>query len=545
MASKFDVAMQRNPHLAEYVRRVQAELKEKPEFYEQLSRDMKELDWVNVIYPVGDPIFIHIYGRRAERKYRVIQPELTEKERRKYEKIKELIFIKAGYEPPHRTKEEFERQIERLLKDSVRITEEYEEFEEPTGFLAMFRKVKVPVTRLEYEKIDYYLKRDIIESGPLEPLLRDPYIEDIHAIGIEPIHLVHKVFETVETNVQFTSYDELDSYLRGMSERMGRPVSTGRPIVDGALPDGSRINIIYADDVSIKGASFTIRKFAAEPLSVTQLVKWGTFSPEIAAYLWMAIEYGKSLFISGETASGKTTTLNAIIPFIRYNHKVFTAEDTPEVHVPHEIWQRLLTREAGPKESRVEMFDLLKAALRSRPNYIIVGEIRGAEGNVAFQAMQTGHPVMATFHAASIKRMIQRLSSPPINVPVTFMDNLNIGVFQQAVYLRGRALRRVLSVEEILGYSSELGGVMTKSVFVWDPLRDEHIFRGLNNSYILEEKIAPLLGYADPRKIYDDLFLRAKIIRKMIAHNIFRYRDVVKIIFDFQKYGTEKLPFTV
>ncbi len=545
MASKFDVAMSRNPHLAEYVKKISAELKEKPEFYEQLSRDMKDLDWVNLIYPVGDPIFIHIYGRRAERKYRVIQPQLTDEEKKKFDKIKELIFIKAGYEPPHKTKEEFEKQIERLLKDSVVMVNEPTPFEEPKGYLAMFKKIKVPVTQVEYDKIDYYLKRDIIESGPLEPLLRDPYIEDIHAIGIEPVHLIHKIFETMETNVQFDTYDQLDSYLRGMSERMGRPVSTGRPIVDGALPDGSRINIIYADDVSIKGASFTIRKFAAEPLSVTQLVKWGTFSPEIAAYLWMAIEYGKSIFVSGETASGKTTTLNAILPFIRYNYKVFTAEDTPEVHVPHEIWQRLLTREAGPKESRVEMFDLLKAALRSRPNYIIVGEIRGEEGNVAFQAMQTGHPVMATFHAASIKRMIQRLSSPPISVPVTFMDNLNIGVFQQAVYLKGRALRRVLSVEEILGYSSELGGVMTKSVFVWDPLRDVHVFRGLNNSYILEEKIAPLLGYSDPRRIYDDLFLRAKIIKKMIAHNIFRYRDVVKIIFDFQKYGKEKLPFTV
>ncbi len=545
MAEKFEVAMKRNPHLARYVKKIQEELKEKPEFYEQLSRDMKELDWVNLIYPVGDPIFIHIYGRRADRKYVVVQPELNDEERIKFNKVKELIFIKAGYEPPHKTKEEFEKQIERLLKDSVRITNEFEKFTAPKGFLAMFKTVKVPVTQEEYDKIDYYLKRDIIESGPLEPVLRDPYIEDIHAIGIEHVHLIHKIFETMETNVQFNSYEELDSYLRGMSERMGRPVSTGRPIVDGALPDGSRINIIYADDVSIKGASFTIRKFAAEPISVTQLVKWGTFSPEIAAYLWMAIEYGKSLFISGETASGKTTTLNAIMPFIRYNYKVFTAEDTPEVHVPHEIWQRLLTRESGPKDSRVEMFDLLKAALRSRPNYIIVGEIRGEEGNVAFQAMQTGHPVMATFHASSIKRMIQRLSSPPISVPVTFMDNLNIGVFQQAVYLRGRALRRVLSVEEILGYSSELGGVMTKSVFVWDPLRDEHIFRGLNNSYILEEKIAPLLGYSDPRKIYDDLFLRAKIIKKMIAHNMFRYRDVVKIIFDFQKFGTEKLPFTV
>ena len=542
---KLDIAVKRNPHLGVYIDKVKKELKEKPEFYEQLSRDMRDLEWVNLIYPVGDPIFIHIYGRRAERKYVVIQPQLTDEELKKYMKIRELIFIKAGYEPPHKTKEEFERQIERLLKKSTIITDEFVPFEEKKSFFSLFKEVKVPVTAEEYDKIEYYLKRDIIESGPLEPLLRDPYIEDIHTIGIDPIHLIHKVFETLETNIQFRSYDELDSYLRSMSERMGRPVSTGRPIVDGALPDGSRINIIYADDVSIKGGSFTIRKFAAEPLSVTQLVKWGTFSPEIAAYLWMAIEYGKSIFVAGETASGKTTTLNSIIPFIRYNYKVFTAEDTPEVHVPHEIWQRLLTREAGPKESRVEMFDLLKAALRSRPNYIIVGEIRGAEGNVAFQAMQTGHPVMSTFHASSIKRMIQRLSSPPINVPVTFMDNLNIGVFQQAVYLKGKSLRRVLSVEEIIGYSEELGGVMTKAVFVWDPLRDEHIFRGLNNSYILEEKIAPLLGYADPRKVYNDLFLRAKIIRKMIEHNIFRYRDVVKIIQDFQKFGTEKLPFTV
>ncbi len=542
---KMDIAIKRNPHLGVYIEKVKKELKEKPEFYEQLSRDMRDLEWVNLIYPVGDPIFIHIYGRMAQRKYVVIQPQLNDEELKKYLKIRELIFIKAGYEPPHKTKEEFERQIERLLKKSTVITDEFVPFEEEKSFFSLFKEVKVPVTTEEYDKIEYYLKRDIIESGPLEPLLRDPYIEDIHTIGIDPIHLIHKVFETLETNVQFRSYDELDSYLRGMSERMGRPVSTGRPIVDGALPDGSRINIIYADDVSIRGGSFTIRKFAAEPLSVTQLVKWGTFSPEIAAYLWMTIEYGKSIFVAGETASGKTTTLNSIIPFIRYNYKVFTAEDTPEVHVPHEIWQRLLTRESGPKESRVEMFDLLKAALRSRPNYIIVGEIRGAEGNVAFQAMQTGHPVMSTFHASSIKRMIQRLSSPPINVPVTFMDNLNIGVFQQAVYLKGKSLRRVLSVEEIIGYSEELGGVMTKAVFVWDPLRDEHIFRGLNNSYILEEKIAPLLGYADPRKVYNDLFLRAKIIRKMIEHNIFRYRDVVKIIQDFQKFGVEKLPFTV
>jgi flagellar protein FlaI len=161
MGMKVDLAIKRNPHLGRYIEKVTKELNERPEFYEQLSRDMKDLDWINLIYPVGDPIFIHIYGRRGDRKYRVIQPELTDEEKIKYNKIRELIFIKAGYEPPHKTKEEFERQIERLLKDSTIIVEEPVPFEEKKGFMSMFKKIKVPVTQEEYDKIEYYLKRDI------------------------------------------------------------------------------------------------------------------------------------------------------------------------------------------------------------------------------------------------------------------------------------------------------------------------------------------------------------------------------------------------
>ncbi|WP_276968375.1 type II/IV secretion system ATPase subunit, partial [Metallibacterium scheffleri] len=236
-----------------------------------------------------------------------------------------------------------------------------------------------------------------------------------------------------------------------LSERIGRPVSDKVPIVDATLPDGSRLSIVYSSDVSIRGPSFTIRKFSDIPISIIQLVKYNTMSAEEAAYLWLALEYGQSIFVCGETASGKTTVVNALVPFIRPESKIFSAEDTPEIRCPQPAWQQLVTRERGAEESRVTLFDLLKTALRSRPNYIIVGEIRGAEGSMAFQAMQTGHPVIATFHAASVKRMIQRFTGTPINIPVTFMDNLNIALIQQAVYVNGKFLRRTTSINEIEG----------------------------------------------------------------------------------------------
>ncbi|RLF88812.1 hypothetical protein DRN82_05615, partial [Thermococci archaeon] len=185
----------------------------------------------------------------------------------------------------------------------------------------------------------------------------------------------------------------------------------------------------------------------------------------------------------------------------------------------------------------------LKAALRSRPNYIIVGEIRGVEGAIAFQAMQTGHPVMSTFHAGDIKKMIQRFTGSPINVPITFIDNLNIALFQQAVYVKGKFLRRVLTVVEIEGYYEELGGVATRNVFEWDPVNDKHIFRGMNNSYILERKIAEIAGYEDPKDIYDELFLRARIIQRMVELKIFNYWDVYREIKAFYQRGIEGLSF--
>ncbi|MCZ7372820.1 MAG: type II/IV secretion system ATPase subunit, partial [Candidatus Methanoperedens sp.] len=324
-----------------------------------------------------------------------------------------------------------------------------------------------------------------------------------------------------------------------------RPVSDFRPIADGALPDGSRINIIYSQEVSRRGSSFTLRKFSATPSSITQLVRWGSISSEIGAYLWLCIENGMNVFASGETASGKTTALNAILPFINSTGKVYSVEDTAEVLAPHEVWQQMITRETGPKNTQVDMFSLLKLALRSRPTYVIVGEIRGVEGAVAFQAMQAGNSVMATFHASSVKKLIQRITGDPIKVPVTFIDNLHVVIILQAVYRQGVFLRRCVSVEEIEGYMEESKGVITRAVFQWDSINDKHHFRGLNNSYILENIIAHKLGYADRKKIYIELELRAKILKKMVELNIVDYYKVKDIVWSFERNGIDGLPFTV
>jgi flagellar protein FlaI len=548
MKEELVAACEKNPHLQEYLDRLIEQGLSLPDFEIQLSRGMSDLDYPNIMYPVGDPIFIHIQGD-AEKgivKYIAIEPWLLESELKKYDKIMDAVLEKAPQEPVPENEAELEKMIIKLLDNSIQITDNVVETAKPS-FIDSIIKVenKVKLSQYEYDKILYYIKRNIIGSGPIEPLIRDPYLEDIHSIGVSGVHIVHKIFDMLETNLTFGSKNRLDDWLRGMSERIGRPVSESNPIADGALPDGSRINIIYSDDVSRRGSSFTMRKFSEVPVSIIQLINWGALDVNMAGYLWICMENGMSIFFSGETASGKTTMLNACLPFISSKHKIYTAEDTAEVQPPQAVWQQLITREQGPPESHVDMFKLLKAALRSRPNYIIVGEIRGAEGSVAFQGMQTGHPVLATFHASAVTKMIQRLIGDPINIPVTFIDNLNVAMILQAVYRKGKFLRRCISMEEIEGYYEEAGGVVTRAVFQWDAGSDKHHFRGLNNSFVLENKIADRLGYEDKREIYEDVFLRAKILQRMREEKIEDYYEVLKIIWDYQEKGLDGLPFPI
>ncbi|EMA00118.1 type II/IV secretion system ATPase subunit [Haloferax denitrificans] len=496
----------------------------------------------NIIYPLGGPVFCQIYGNFGETtKYYTIEPEMDDDELEVFARVKDKLLERSVSKPAPEESADYEERIEELLSEIVHIEGDDRG---PLGSVAKRLDVAgIEVSQTTYDKIQYRLVRDIVGLGPLEPIMRDPENEDIHVIGPSQVDVDHGTFGLLETSVEFDNTEQFDNWLRNMGERIGDPVSDAHPIVDSTLPDGSRINIIYSDDVSLKGSSLTIRQGDDVPLSVFQIAKWGTLSPELAAYLWIALENERTIFVVGETASGKTTTLNAILSFIPQDSKIYTAEDTAEVLPPHDTWQQLLTREGRGSDSEVDMFDLVAAALRSRPDYIIVGEVRGEEGRMAFQAAQTGHPVMLTFHASDIVSMIQRFTGDPINVPETFMDNCDIALFQNRVRRGNDILRRVTSVQEIEGYSKEMGGVVTREAFYWDPVQDEIVFQGMNNSFIMEQKVATLLGYDDTRKIYDDIQFRAELVRRAIQENVLGYHEVNELIEDFQRDGVEGLPF--
>ena len=378
---------ERPPYLEEYIEKIKKETGEEPLLVDKPTGDMKKWKFFSIIYPIGGGVFIHAYMPRegmesGYAKYIIIEPP------RPPSKLFRLIEVAlaAKIQPYHvaESAEEKKKLLLLLLDDVIEVVDQpvkYEELE--------LKNTSVPVYKDDVDYVKYHLIRDKIGVGILEPFLRDPYIEDISCRGVGNIYIVHKIFGSMESNLGFKNEAELDEFIIKLGEKIGKPITHARPVVDATLPDGSRINIVYGKDVSLHGSNFTIRRVAKIPISVTQLIKWGTFNEYIAAYIWMMLSEGMSVFICGETASGKTTSLNAISAFIRPNYKIVTIEDTAEVVLPHPNWVRELTRDTGKPESSVTMFDLLRAALRQRPNYIIVGEIRGAEGNIAFQAMQS------------------------------------------------------------------------------------------------------------------------------------------------------------
>jgi len=535
----------RRPHLRDHLKKFKQITGEFPKFIEEADDDY-ESDRPNVLYPVGGPIFCHVYGDIGQdTKYYAIEPELDEEEGVVFDKVRNRLLQKSVNKPAPESESEYDDRIEELLQETTKIRNEDSDSGVLTRLSNMTDVGSVEVTESTYENILYRLNRDIVGLGPLEPIMRDPANEDIHVIGRSECHVDHGVYGMLETTVEWEDEESFDQWLRNMGERMGDPVSDSDPIVDSTLPDGSRLNLIYSDDVSLKGPSLTIRQGDEIPLSIFQITKWQTLSPQLVAYLWLCLENEQTVFVVGETASGKTTTLNAILSFVPDDAKIYTAEDTAEVLPPHNTWQQLLTREGDDEGTSIDMFDLVAAALRSRPDYIILGEVRGAEGRMAFQAAQTGHPVMLTFHASDIVSMIQRFTSEPINVPETFMDVADVALFQNRVKQGDQVLRRVTSVQEIEGYSKEMDGVVTRQAFNWDPVEDEINFQAMNNSYVLEEQIATLLGYEDTRDIYDDLQFRANLIERAIQEGILGYHEVNDFISDYQRDGVEGIPFNV
>ena len=534
-------------NLLDYVHELPIETIGIPEYHPELDRKLGDMKNPNIIYPVGGGLYIHILPdpNDARNLYCAIEPgmsidsdELMDMlETHLVDYVEELDDL-DGRETIDRSKA-----LLAILKKICVIVS-------PKGLKKAREKAEkkddgtLPVTGPQYDALKYELIRDKEGLGVLQPLILDPYLEDISCSGLGPIFLEHKIFSGLKSNIVFHDIESLDNFVIQLSERIGKPVTYRQPIIDATLPDGSRINIVFGEDVSRRGSNFTIRKFSETPLSIVQLVEFGGLTYEMAAYLSLACHHGMNMFISGETASGKTTLMNAITTFLPANDKIVSIEDTPELQVPHPNWIRGVVRSStGESGSSVDMFDLLRAALRQRPNEIIIGEIRGAEGAIAFQAMQTGHSCMATFHADSVEKLIQRLTGNPINIPKTYIDNLNLVIIQSMVRLpNGKPGRRLTSMNEIVGYDPSTDSFSYVEVFKWDSDKDEFEFTGYMNSYMLEEVIAMKRGLPPSRKreIYDELNRRTNLLRRLKDQGVTGFYEIYQVLAQANKEGIFK-----
>ncbi len=392
---------------------------------------------------------------------------------------------------------------------------------------------------------EYYILRDFIGFGKLQPLMNDPNIEDISCDGVNiPIFLYHRnpVINSIKTNIVFTTKEELDDFVIRLSQKCGRSISVSDPLSEGALPDGSRVQATLGTDIARRGSNFTIRKFTTDPLTPMHLLASGTVSEKLLAYFWYAMENNVSILIAGPTASGKTSLLNALSLFIKPSLKIVTIEDTPELKLPHIHWVPEVSRHGmlglgGKTIGEVSMFDLLKGSLRQRPDYIIVGEVRGEEAYVLFQQMASGHPGLSTIHADSVDKVVDRLTTPPINLPPMLLETLDLIIFIKRIRYRGRYVRRLMEVREVERYDTKEKNLNTLRVFKWSPKTDAF---ETDVSSALLRKIALDTGINE-EQVKVEINRRMKIISWLKARNVSNYRDVGRIITAFYTNPEEVL----
>jgi flagellar protein FlaI len=408
-----------------------------------------------------------------EHLYEVVEPPLTGVEKGLLDKLR--VALIDEFKPlPDMDSDERRRELRRMVDEQ-------------------FKGWEVSPSPTTKGRLVYYLDRDFLGYGIVEVPMTDSQVEDISCDGVGiPIYIYHRVYGSIRSNLKFGSSTDLDQYVIWLTQRSGKHISVANPLLDATVPDGSRLQATLGMHVTKRGSSFTIRRFRDNPFTPVDLIKFRTMSPEMMAYLWIAIENGQSMMVCGGTASGKTTTLNATLLFIPPQMKIVSIEDTRELNLPHENWIPALTRAGfgaknmltGKAPGEIDMFDLLAAALRQRPQYLMVGEVRGAEAFIVFQAMATGKTCYTTFHAESVAAMVHRMENPPISLPRSLVSALNLVLLQRQVKVGNKMTRRVQSLTEIVGLDPETNELITNSVYSWNPADDTFLYSG--HSYIYE-----------------------------------------------------------
>jgi flagellar protein FlaI len=381
---------------------------------------------------------------------------------------------------------------------------------------------KVPHIELETEEfLSSILLQDMLGLGKIEFLINDQNLEEIVLQSAkENVRVYSKKYGWLRTNIQLNSEEEIMNYAHIIARRVGRQITVLTPLLDAHLVTGDRINAVLYP-ISTKGNTITIRKFARDPYTIVDLIGNKTCDLDTAALLWLAIEYEMNVLISGGTASGKTSFLNACLPFMPPNHRVITIEDTRELVLPEYLyWTPLVTRTPNPEgKGEVTMLDLLVNSLRMRPDRIILGEMRRhEEAMVLFEAMHTGHSVYATVHADSASETISRLVNPPLNVPANLLKsvNLNVIMFRD----RKKGIRRVLQVAE---FDVENNDARANILYRWSAEEDKMIAHNESSNFF--EKIERITGMtqAESKK---DLEEKKRILNWLLKHQIRSLQDV-------------------
>jgi flagellar protein FlaI len=483
------------------------------------DRDMRELE-VTTVNPPYTYARISYHEQKKEYLYEVIEPQLSKHERELVEHLKATLTRIMGAEVSNLS----------VTDKKTYLRGEVE------GYL---KSRQITLSPISTERVVYYIQRDFVGYGPVDALILDAQVEDISCDGVGvPLFIFHGKYESVKTNVVFDDEDQLNSFIVALGQRCGKAVSVSNPILDGTTPEGHRVQATYAREITTRGASFTIRRFKERPFTPVDLVMTGSASEEMIAYFWLAAEQGESLIICGGPAAGKTSTLNAIALFIPPTSKIVSIEDTREVNLPHENWIPGATRSGtgdrgadGKAAGEVDMFDLVRAALRQRPNYIIVGEVRGRETYTMFQAMATGHTTYSTMHADSVKSMVNRLENPPINTPRILLSALNNVVIQIQARTDKGVVRRLKQVLEIVGFEPETNELITNTVYEWDPGTDKFVFKG--HSFLFD-KIMELRNYTHD-EMEAEFQRRVAVVRFLATHKINDYRQLWKLVTAYYK----------
>ena len=479
---------------------------------------------LNVIYEVAPRFqYVHVRFDGEELSYECMEPPLSKTEQQTME-IVQNAFDKMAHSEILLVEEE-------NRKDALR-----------DRFYFITEIYRFKLTESQKEKFFYYLHKKYMGFDRIDLLMNDPYIEDVTCNGpYSNLYVNHRIYGSLKTNVSFEEL-ELNNFVMRMAQAAGRHISVLQPIRDATLTDGSRANLTLGKEVTKRGSTFTIRRFKSNPVSCIDLMNYGTYDSRVLAYFWLLVEYKRSILAAGGTASGKTTTLNAMGSFIPPEYKIVSIEDTAEMNLMHPNWTQSITRAgfggdsgSGKSAGDIELYDLLKAALRQRPEYIVVGEVRGSEAGTLFQAISVGHPCMGTIHAGSIHELLSRVESEPMNVPRNLFASVDMVIFNAMVKVGEHFIRRALRIVEIVELDPERKDLITNPVFKWDPVEDRYEFSGSSSLF---EDIEEEFGIQE-EELVREMDERARYLESLARQGISQYEDVARAIRKYARYKDE------